>query len=208
MKVNLSRLATWVWWFAKKSSRGSVLIVLIVASCVSSVFAQHDVQKPQNKKPQEAFMGVLNGLCGERFAGEMTYPKSGQDSFAGKLLVATFAQCSTSEVRISFDVGQDHSRTWVIRKVEGGLELKHDHRHEDGTPDDVSMYGGVALLGSGDEFMQTFPADAFTAKLIPAAATNVWSLTFSNDQQTLTYHLTRHDKPRFTAVLNREVNGG
>jgi hypothetical protein len=29
--------------------------------------------------------------------------------------------------------------------MEEGLQLKHDHRHEDGTPDEVTMYGGVWL---------------------------------------------------------------
>ena len=67
------------------------------------------------------------------------------------------------------------------------------------------MYGGVAQPG-GRGRSQSFAADAHTAQLIPAAATNVWTVTLSPDDRQLTYHLTRDGKPRFTAVLTRTVN--
>lgn len=149
-----------------------------------------------------AFFTNLSDLCGARFEGKMTFPEDGQDSFAGKLLVAKIAECSEQQIRVPFHVGEDQSRTWVISQTEHGLQLKHDHRHSDGTPDEVTDYGGTTET-SGSELIQAFPADAYTAKLIPAAATNVWNLSFSEDFKTLTYHLTRFGKPRFTAVLAR-----
>jgi hypothetical protein len=55
------------------------------------------------------------------------------------------------------------------------MRLKHDHRHEDGTEDEVTRYGGdTADFGTATR--QSFPADAFTAELVPAAATNVWTV--------------------------------
>jgi hypothetical protein len=151
------------------------------------------------------FLQNLQSLCGARYEGEMTFPEDGQDSFAGKLLVAEIKQCDANQVRIPFHVGEDTSRTWIITATDAGLELKHDHRHKDGTPDEVTNYGGTVIT-RGSDVSQSFPADPFTAELIPEASTNVWSLTFSDDFTQLTYHLTRHDKPRFTAVLQRVKN--
>ena len=149
-----------------------------------------------------AFFDELQQLCGSRYDGEMTFPVDGQDSFAGKLLVAEFKKCSDSEVRVPFAVGDNTSRTWVFTKTDAGARLKHDHRHADGSLDEVTNYGGDAS-SDGTELSQSFAADAFTAELIPDAATNVWTVSLSEDLQTLTYHLERHAKPRFTAVLNR-----
>jgi len=100
-------------------------------------------------------------------------------------------------------VGENKSRTWIITKSPEGLLLKHDHRHKDGTPDEVTMYGGWAN-DSGSNSSQFFAADAFTAKLIPAASTNVWNMELSDDNSQFTYYLERHNKPRFKAILNRQ----
>jgi hypothetical protein len=149
---------------------------------------------------QLAFFDSLSSLCGQRFEGVMTYPTEGQDDFAGKGLVANSESCTETEIRVPFDVGEDRSRTWIVSKTERGLQLKHDHRHEDGTPDEVNMYGGLAT-DNGSMLSQSFAADAHTAEIIPAASTNVWNLTLSSDGTSMTYHLTRHDAPRFTAKL-------
>ncbi|MBL8519014.1 MAG: hypothetical protein JNM76_18790 [Betaproteobacteria bacterium] len=141
-------------------------------------------------------------LCGARFEGESVLPRDPGDSFAGKKLVATLATCGESEIRVPFAVGEDRSRTWLITRTPNGLQLKHDHRHADGTPDKITMYGGLARAG-GSADQQAFAADAHTAKLIPEAATNVWTLTLFPDGQSLTYYLERNDKPRFKAVLKR-----
>ena len=151
----------------------------------------------------EAFFATMRGLCGARFEGARTFPDDPADSaFAGKLLVATVATCTESEVRVPFVVGADRSRTWVFTRANGGVQLKHDHRHADGTPDAVTMYGGMATA-SGTPRSQQFAADALTAQLIPAARTNVWTVTLSGDGRELTYHLERDGRPRFTAVLRR-----
>lgn len=151
---------------------------------------------------QTRFFDSLSSLCGQRFEGVMTYPTEGQDSFAGKILVAKFASCNNAQIKIPFAVGEDHSRTWIISLLENSLELKHDHRHEDGSPDDVNLYGGKTNQ-SGTPLKQSFLADKHTANIIPAASTNVWTMSFNDDKTELTYHLERHQQPRFTAVLKR-----
>jgi hypothetical protein len=151
---------------------------------------------------QTSFFDRLQSLCGARFEGRSTFPEDPGDAFRGKTLVAVIERCDDGELRIPFRVGDDRSRTWILKKIEGGLELKHDHRHEDGTPDEVTMYGGTTT-SDGTEHSQSFPADAHTRALIPEAATNVWSLTLSADGSALTYDLERHGKPRFEAKLHR-----
>ena len=174
-----------------------VLFLLALASAPASIGAQTE---PSNE--QASFFESLKVLCRQTFSGEMTFPTEGQDAFAGKELVAHFQSCSESQIRIPFSVGEDTSRTWIINKTEFGLQLKHDHRHKDGSEHEINMYGGMAVSG-GNSLTQSFAADKHTAAIIPAASTNVWSLTLSDDAQTLTYHLERNAAPRFTAELFR-----
>ena len=151
---------------------------------------------------KSAFFNSLSALCGETFEGEMTFPTQGQDSFAGKVLVAKIDACSETEIRVPFHVGLDKSRTWIISKTEQGLQLKHDHRYENNTPHKINMYGGVSDSG-GSALSQSFYADDHTKSIIPAASTNVWSITLNQQGTTLIYYLERHNAPRFKAVLKR-----
>lgn len=149
------------------------------------------------------FFENMLALCGTKFVGEMTFSTEGQDSFRGQKLVADIANCKESKISIPFHVGEDHSRTWHISNTDTGLTLKHEHRHHDGRLDRVTDYGGHAD-DFGTNLSQSFPADQHTKQLIPAAASNVWTITLSADKRRLTYHLERHNKPRFTAVLTIE----
>jgi len=91
-------------------------------------------------------------------------------------------------LRIPFFVGDDLSRTWVLTKENGLIQLKHDHRHEDGSEDKVTQYGGLAS-NTGNPKIQFFPADQFTADMLPAAVGNVWWMTV--DETSFTYNLKR-----------------
>ena len=152
---------------------------------------------------QDAFFEQISSLCGSQFSGQSTFPEDPGDAWRGKTLVADIKTCTASEIRIPFIVGEDHSRTWILTRVDGGLQLKHDHRHADGTPDEVTMYGGTTR-DAGSKLSQSFPADAHTAKLIPAASTNEWFLSLSEDGTELIYYLERNDQPRFKAVLQKD----
>jgi hypothetical protein len=140
----------------------------------------------------------MGNYCGKSFAGKVIFPTDDKDPFAGKALTMHVSSCSDSAIRIPFHVGEDKSRTWVISKTEQGLQLKHDHRHEDGTPDEITMYGGIAKA-SDNKLEQSFPADEHTAQLIPAASTNEWTLALSPDGKTFSYILKRDNQLRFRA---------
>lgn len=151
-----------------------------------------------------AFYNNLTQMCGSKFVGESTYPEDPNHDFAGKELVATIKGCGPGFVSIPFQVGEDKSRTWIIYKTDNGLRLRHDHRHEDGTPDEETLYGGYSAPYKGEtptQYKQFFHADDYTAELIPAAESNVWMLEYNPDTQEMTYYLERHQEPRYKAVL-------
>lgn len=147
---------------------------------------------------QPPFLDQFKPYCGKRYEGKVVFPEGDKDPFSGKDLIINFHTCEKNQLRIPFQVGEDKSRTWVLTQDEKGLLLKHDHRHADGTPDEVTQYGGYAST-NGTPLVQHFPADAYTAKLIPAAATNEWTLALSEDRKTLSYILKRDGALRFQA---------
>ncbi len=125
--------------------------------------------------PQQAFWSAIDALCGQAFAGTAIEAPAGDSTFANRELVMHVRSCQERELRIPFHVGEDRSRTWVLARTDSGLRLKHDHRHEDGSEDPITQYGGDTD-GPGSAGVQEFRADSLTALLIPAAVTNVWTI--------------------------------
>jgi hypothetical protein len=127
-------------------------------------------------RPHEQFWQHLRTLCDGAFAGKLVEAPPGDATFADKPLVMHVRECGAHEIRIPLHVGDDRSRTWVIRRTAFGLILKHDHRHADGTPDKVTQYGGDSRARPPAPTKLQFPADMETIALIPEAKTNVWTL--------------------------------
>lgn len=150
------------------------------------------------------FWNALKAHCGKTFEGEIVSGPAGED-FNNKRLVMHVLSCSDDEILIPFNVGEDRSRTWVLKYKNGRIELKHDHRHEDGTSDMVTMYGGTTS-NSGLPGIAVFPADEETTTIIPAAAVNVWWITI--DEATYTYNLRRISSERLFSIsfdLTKEI---
>jgi hypothetical protein len=130
--------------------------------------------------PAGPFFARLQALCGRSFAGRVVTADPADAGFAGKPLVMQVRDCSATEVRIPFSVGEDRSRTWIVTRTASGLRLKHDHRHPDGSEDALSQYGGDSAA-PGTAGRQAFPADAFSRTLFlargnPASVANVWGM--------------------------------
>ncbi|MFN3589472.1 MAG: hypothetical protein ACK4UP_08820 [Spirosomataceae bacterium] len=142
------------------------------------------------------FWTKLSDFCGMAFEGKVT-EGADNDTFKDKRMVMHVKACEGNQIKIPFYVGEDRSRTWVLTQTEKGILLKHDHRHEDGTPDKVTMYGGLAT-NSGTAKMQVFPADQETVDFLPAAAANVWWITV--DATKFTYNLRRMGSNRLFTV--------
>lgn len=140
-----------------------------------------DAQQEQvDQAPADVFLARLNALCGQRFEGKVVTSDPLDADFANSRLLMHVRDCSAAEVRIPFHVGEDKSRTWVLIRTDAGLRLKHDHRHEDGTEDELSQYGGDTAA-AGTATRQEFPADEFSKELFltkgnPASVTNVWAV--------------------------------
>jgi hypothetical protein len=141
----------------------------------------------QGQAPSLQFWELLSSHCGKSYEGKLVSPDS-DPRFAGKLVMHV-RSCEDGRLRIPFFVGDDLSRTWVLTMDEQQLiQLKHDHRHADGSEDAVTQYGGKAT-NTGSASTQFFPADSFTAGMLPAAVGNVWWITI--DETSFTYNLRR-----------------
>ena len=141
----------------------------------------------------DRFWSELQSLCGQAYEGRVVEGTEPSDAaFAEETLVMHVDRCTADEIRIPFHVGANRSRTWVLTRTEAGLRLKHDHRHEDGSEDEVTQYGGDSA-GMAGPLTAEFPADSWTAGLIPAAATNVWTMAIDSGR-TFTYALRRADR--------------
>jgi hypothetical protein len=152
------------------------LLLLVTACGGNDEEAQPDVVYTQLSEtgPQAEFFASLTELCGNAYEGRATDVTAGDTTF-NRRLVMHVRDCASNVIRIPFHVGEDRSRTWILTRLEDGMRLKHDHRHEDGTDDSITMYGGDTET-EGTATLQSFPADEFTAALVPEAATNVWTV--------------------------------
>ncbi|WP_339844484.1 hypothetical protein [uncultured Dokdonia sp.] len=170
----------------------NLLFLLVIGLISFSASAQSDV-------PSQQFWDTLKAHCGKAYQGVLEKPKEDK-AFGGKQLTMDVRSCNENEIRIPFFVGDDKSRTWILTMNDGIISLKHDHRHEDGSEDDVNFYGGTAS-NAGKANIQFFPADVHTQQMIPGAATNVWWITV--DETSFTYNLRRLGTDRlFTVVMD------
>lgn len=149
--------------------------------------------------PADAFLAALASHCGQAFAGRIiaNEPASPQpDAFEGKALVMHVRGCDDPQrqLLVPFHVGDDHSRTWVLTRTDSGLRLKHDHRLEDGSPDEQTMYGGESNT-PGTAIRQEFPVDAESIELFgrtgaDVSTTNTWAMEIEPGKRFL-YELSR-----------------
>jgi hypothetical protein len=165
-----------------------VAAALALAACAST---------PAPISPQDAFFANLRALCGQSFAGRVVTTDAADATFASQPLVMHVRACNSDDVRIPFHVGDNRSRTWVITRTAAGLRLKHDHRHEDGSADTLTQYGGDTV-NEGTAERQEFPADAFsrtlfTANNIPQSTANVWAVEV-HPGRTFAYELRRPNR--------------
>ncbi len=157
---------------------------------------------PGEGAPVAAFLARLAQHCGESFAGKILAndPPAGEepsadDPFVGKALIMHVRECGEDQLKVPFHVGDDHSRTWILTRVGADrLELKHDHRHEDGSPDVLTFYGGTSD-SDGSELRQSFPVDQeskdlFDREGLQVSMENTWAMEIEPGQRFL-YELAR-----------------
>lgn len=153
------------------------------------------VAEPSRSAP-DAFLDALRQHCGQAYEGRIiaNVPAEPNDPFEGKTLVMHVRECADDVVKVPFHVGDDHSRTWVITRTGSGLRLKHDHRHADGSEDDMTQYGGDTA-SEGSARRQEFPVDQFSIDMFNAqgravSTTNTWAIEIDPGKRYL-YELSR-----------------
>lgn len=154
------------------------------------------IASPAAAAPADDFLAALAALCGQAFEGRIVAnePAAPDDPFVGQRLVMHVRECAPGVVRVPFHVGDDRSRTWVLTRTADALRLEHDHRHADGSPDVLTMYGGDTA-GPGSATRQAFPANAYSKALFEregraVSTTNTWTLAIEPGR-VFTYELTR-----------------
>ena len=153
---------------------------------------------PADPNPQDAFFNTILEHCGNAYEGRVTSgdPETDQ-TWMNNRIVIEVRECTDTRIRIPLHVGDNHSRTWIISKTPTGLELKHDHRLEDGSDDPTTMYGGSTIT-PGTPTEQAFPVGEFSKRLfaevgLPASMTNTWYMSFP-DANTFRYRLSRENR--------------
>jgi len=133
------------------------VLALALTACGGS---DSEVQPPEAEvlhddlhgEPTRAFLANLSAACGQAFEGRLELTPDGDTMLTGtETLLVHFRDCLDTEVRIPFHIeieetGEwNRSRTWYVMQIEGGLELRHDHREPDGSESRRTWYGGVTL---------------------------------------------------------------
>ena len=179
------------------------LIFALTAACSAGAVTPATATPPSDA-PADRFLSAIAAHCGKAYVGRIVANQpvpATPDAFDNKMLVMHVRGCDqpAHQIEIPFHVGEDRSRTWVLTRTAGGLRLKHDHRHADGKPDAVTMYGGeTADVGSPTR--QAFPVDAesiamFRREGLVASVENTWAMEIQPAM--FAYELTRPNGRRF-----------
>ncbi|APE27207.1 hypothetical protein [Aurantiacibacter gangjinensis] len=179
---------------------------IVVAVPLSVLAACTSVSDPA-PQPQAQFWSALSTHCGKAYQGGLVSEDSRDLEMTGNAMIAHWAECSDDRIAIAFHIQQpdeswNRSRTWIVTRTAAGLRLKHDHRHEDGSEDAVTQYGGDTAT-SGTAFAQDFPVDDYSIAMfqregLDLSLTNVWRMETApagEDAPPLTYQLTRENDP-------------
>jgi hypothetical protein len=152
------------------------LAAVLLAGCATAPPATRQF----GPDPPGAFYQSLRALCGQAFAGRLVSTDPQDAELAGQPFVMHVRGCDPQQLNVPFHIGENRSRTWVITRSEAGLALKHDHRHEDGSSDETTNYGGTTTT-PGTPLRQEFPADADSKALFaqigrPQSGLNTWAM--------------------------------
>lgn len=130
----------------KRKIRPVLLLLVAMFASVTAVKSQ-DIDM---KSKTEAVWNALQAHCGQAFAGVVTSVPEGDTQLTGvEEIVVHFDSCTENVIRVPFHLKKDdgiwnRSRTWIFIRNEHGIELRHDHRTEDGAEDATTWYGGFA----------------------------------------------------------------
>ena len=165
------------------------LLLLLMSACTAQT------QSPPNSV--QSFTENVRHFCGQAFAGKIVTTDAADDAWRAEEIKMHVRDCSNDEIKIALHVGENRSRTWILRDEDGVFELRHDHRHEDGSSDALTFYGGY--LGRLTETRAEFPADQSTKDLfdrenIPVSKANIWAMEARPADNLFAYEMRRPNR--------------
>jgi hypothetical protein len=166
----------------------ALAFALLITGCASAPPA----------RPPSAFEAAIAPLFGKAFEGRIVTTDAADDDWRAQRVVMHVRSCDPRFITVPLHVGEDRSRTWVLMQVGNDWELRHDHRHEDGSEDALTLYGGLASTPP-DALRQEFPADQATRDLfdrenIPVSKANVWAVEVDPSASIFAYELRRPNR--------------
>lgn len=141
-------------------------------------------EKLDEPSPRDVWWDTLFALCGQAFSGNLTSTDEADADLVGQPMTMHVRRCEGRRLEIPFHIGDNRSRTWILTRHDDGLKLQHDHRHEDGSADAVTLYGGDTVgVGQVTDsvYAQLFPVDDYSKELfethgLTASTANTWSI--------------------------------
>jgi hypothetical protein len=116
----------------RSSAPAAALAAALITGACAPVVA--DPEPAGGVDAQRAFFENMRGMCGQTFGGRTVYAEAHDRTFEPARLFFVVEECDEEELRIPFIVGDDDSRTWILRMGGGGAHLSHEHLRPDGTP--------------------------------------------------------------------------
>ena len=180
-----------------------ILFLLLLTGCSGGDDAIEEASPPEPSAPTETaseppeastpepvpldlWWQGIEALCDKAFEGRLVSSDEVDARFAAETMTMHVRRCEAERIEIPFHVGENRSRTWVLTRKAGDggaaggtVHLQHDHRHEDGTEDVVTLYGGLSN-DEGSAEVQYFPVDEYSKELfkqneLPDSVANTWS---------------------------------
>lgn len=123
----------------------TAVMAVVVAGCAAGMAGGG-----REMSPQAAFFENLRQHCGNAYRGRLAVAPPGDRMLTGtEELIVHFRGCGRDTLLVPFHIDRgadwDRSRTWMFMRTADGLEIRHDHRKPDGTPDEQTMYGAFTL---------------------------------------------------------------
>lgn len=171
--------------------------LFLFASCgprLGSVTENHDAEVLTevfqfDHESFQLFFENLASLCGNTYEGRQVFMQEGRESWEDKRMIMKVDVCMPNVIQVPFHLDEDQSRTWMFLNEEGALRFRHDHRHEDGTPEEITLYGGYADAERGTAYRQVFPADEYTIDLLTRGVGSEWVVEMNEELTVFSYEL-------------------
>ena len=170
-----------------------IIALPIIATLIACAPQSHEA----GKETKTAFIDNVRAFCGKAFAGKIISQDEADDAWRTEKIKMHVRDCANNEIKIALHVGENRSRTWILRDEDEGFALRHDHRHEDGSPDALTFYGGH--LGNITSTRAEFPADQSTKDLfdrenIPVSKANTWAMEVHPNDGVFIYEMSRPNR--------------